>query len=180
MKSFLFSLLTLITFSVSAAEIDTKESSFVWTGTKVTGKHFGKISVKSSKVDIKDGKLSGGEIIMDMNSITVDDMTGKWMTKLLNHLKDDDFFTVSKFPTAKLVIKKVYGGKVDGELTIKGKTNPISFNYMMSKDKKKYTGKMTFDRTKYGIVYKSGNFFKDLGDKIIHDEVSIDYTLVVK
>jgi hypothetical protein len=30
------------------------------------------------------------------------------------------------------------------------------------------------------MVYGSGNFFKDLGDKMIHDEVTLDFTVVTK
>ena len=34
------------------------------------------------------------------------------------------------------------------------------------------------DRTKWDIVYNSGNFFKDLGDKLILDEIEFDISLL--
>ena len=40
-----------------------------------------------------------------MNSITVSDIKSeKWNKKLVNHLKDDDFFSVSGYPTSSLKI----------------------------------------------------------------------------
>ena len=30
------------------------------------------------------------------------------------------------------------------------------------------------------MIYKSGNFFKDLGDKVIKDEVEVQFKVVLK
>ena len=35
------------------------------------------------------------------------------------------------------------------------------------------TGDTEFDRTQYEIKYNSGNFFQDLGDKLIEDKVKL-------
>ena len=40
------------------------------------------------------------------------------------------------------------------------------------------TANIKIDRTKWDIIYKSGNFFKDLGDKIILDEIEFDVSLL--
>ncbi len=40
------------------------------------------------------------------------------------------------------------------------------------------TANIVIDRTKWDVVYKSGNIFKDLGDKIIHDEINFDIFLL--
>ena len=96
-------------------------------GTKVTGSHYGMVKLKSANLDEKDGHINSGEFVMDMNSITCDDLTGKWMNDLIGHLKNDDFFGVDKHPTATLKIKHGMMGKLDGSLTIKGKTEPVSF-----------------------------------------------------
>ena len=66
----------------------------------------------------------------------------------------------------------------DRFIIYKDKTNPISVSY--KKEGKTYTGKMVFDRTKYNIVYGSGNFFKNLGDKVIHDDVEVNFSIVLK
>ena len=38
---------------------------------------------------------------------------------------------------------------------------------------------MRFDRTKFDMIYKSGNFFKDIGDKAIHDEVILSFAVAL-
>jgi hypothetical protein len=59
-----------------------------------------------------------------------------------------------------------------------GKTQPVSFP--INKEGEQYVGKLTFDRTKFGITYKSGNFFVDLGDKVINDEIEVSFKIFIK
>lgn len=176
MKLFLISI--LVSFSVFAQDIDLEKSVFTWTGTKVTGKHFGKVKLKAASIDEKNGHINGGEFVIDMNSISCDDLQGEWMDKLIGHLKNDDFFGVDKHPTATLKIKHGMNGKLEGDLTIKGVTSAVSLDY--KNEGNIYSGTMKFDRTKFGIQYGSGSFFKGLGDKMIHDEVTVDFQVVTK
>ena len=37
--------------------------------------------------------------------------------------------------------------------------------------------KLVIDRTEFGIIYKSGNFFKELADKAIYDEFEMSIEL---
>ena len=67
---------------------------------------------------------------------------------------------------------------MSGLLTIKGITKPFSFPTQLKDGK--YVGKTTFDRTQYGVIYKSGNFFQDLGDKVINDDVEISFEIALK
>ena len=92
-------------------------------------------------------------------------------------MKSHDFFEVSKYPTATLTIESIKNNKAEGKLTIKDKTHPVKIDF--ATDKNSYKGKMVFDRTKFSMIYKSGNFFKDLGDKVIYDEVQIDFNVAV-
>ena len=170
-------LLTLVPLSAVAVEIDSKNSTFTWKATKVTGGHEGNIFTKSGQIDVKDGQIQAGKVTMDMTTFTVTDIQGKWANKLLTHLKSDDFFDVAKFPEASLEFGKVDNGLVKGLLTIKGKTNPVEFR--IKNVKGKYYGTMRFDRTKFDMIYKSGNFFKDLGDKAIHDEVILSFAVAL-
>ncbi len=173
----LFALITFLSFSLAfATDIDLNKSQFNWHATKVTGKHDGTISLKSAKLELDGDKIKGGEFIIDMNSITVDELTGEWHEKFLTHMKSTDFFDIQKFPEAKLVIKKVNGDKIDADLTIKGKTNPVTFK--IAKKAKEFTGVLKFNRTKFDMIYGSGSFFKNLGDKVIHDEVVLDFKVV--
>ena len=163
-----------------AAEVDASNSSIKWKGSKITGSnHFGKISPKSSSFVLEGGKIVSGTLVLDMNSLTVDDIeTEKYAIKFLTHMKSDDFFEVDKYPTATLEIKRVEGNQMSGLLTIKGITKPFSFPTQLKDGK--YVGKTTFDRTQYGVIYKSGNFFQDLGDKVINDDVEISFEIALK
>lgn len=184
MKKMIKNLALVAAFSSVAAmagttSIDTKESFISWKGTKVTGEHIGKIYYKEGKIETaEDGKLVGGEFVVDMNSLTNEDLSGEWQKKFLDHMKSSDFFTIEKFPTSKLVIKSVEGDKAQADLTIKGKTNPVEFTY--KEDKGIYTGAMEFNRTKFDMIYGSGSFFEGLGDKLIHDKVTLTFKLVPK
>ena len=35
--------------------------------------------------------------------------------------------------------------------------------------------KLTFDRTKFDVKYRSGNFFQNLGDKLIYDDIDLAF-----
>jgi len=176
MKYILIVLSFLFVSIAGAAEVDTKNSEFDWYASKVTGEHYGKVLLKESTLDEKNGKVVGGEFIMDMITLTVENIDSpKYEKKFLNHMKSDDFFDVAKYPTATLKINKIEGTNVEGDLTIKDKTNPI--NFTMEQNGDLITGKMKFDRTKYDMIYNSGNFFEDLGDKIIHDEVILTFNV---
>jgi len=61
------------------------------------------------------------------------------------------------------------------DLTIKGKTNPVTFDLEMNGDTA--TADLTIDRTKYDVKYGSGSIFDGLGDKVIYDEFKLDVKL---
>jgi polyisoprenoid-binding protein YceI len=176
MKTLLGLMTVLLSFNLLAVKIDKKASSFVWTGTKVTGKHWGKIGIKKAQLKGDKGQIASGTLVMDMKSITVDDLSGGTAEKFLGHIKSADFFDVAKFPESKLEIKSITNNTLTGKLTIKGKTHEIKVP--VKKDGKKYTGELNFDRTKFDMVYGSGNFFKNLGDKAINDTVNLKFNVV--
>lgn len=174
MKSFL--LLAFMTGSIYAGNINLKTSSFEWKGSKVTGKHYGNLSLKSAYLrENESGKITAGEFVINMNSLTITDLKGEWAAKFLGHIKSADFFEVQKHPTAKLVVTSDDGTNLTGNLTIKGKTHPIKIPY--TKSNQSYSGIMTFDRTKFDMKYGSGNFFKGLGDNMIHDKVTVNFNI---
>ncbi|MCB9061581.1 MAG: YceI family protein [Halobacteriovoraceae bacterium] len=178
MKKFVLIAFLLIS-STTFAEVDIAKSSFTWTGTKVTGKHSGHLSLSKANLEIdKNQRIVNGEFIIDLNTLTVTDLEGEWADKFINHMKSSDFFDIAKFPTAKLVIKEDDGKQIQGNLTIRGKSNPVIIKY--DKKNKTYIGTLKFDRTKFDMKYGSGSFFKGLGDKMIHDEVNLDFQVVLK
>lgn len=183
-----FVLALSLTTSVFAGsqKVDASKSTVKWLGKKVTGEHFGAISVKEGNLEVTGGKVTGGKVVIDMQSLTVEDIKDAGMNaKLVGHLKSDDFFSVATNPTAELVVNKVENNgnshTFSGNLTIKGITNPATFTATSAKDGKStvYKGTLTIDRTKYNVRYGSKSFFENIGDKAIYDEFTLDFNLVL-
>jgi polyisoprenoid-binding protein YceI len=170
-----------ITFSFTTLDGDKKEiklenSKVVWKGYKVTGSHVGIISIKSGYLNFDKDKLTGGSFEIDMSTITVTDLEGESKGQLEGHLKSNDFFGVEKFPTASLIFTKVKSlGKnsynVNGNITIKGKTETVSFSVSIYGNKANVSLKI--DRTKFDVRYGSSSFFDGLKDKAIYDEFDL-------
>src|SRR5436190_15100488 len=72
--------------------LDLANSRVVWKGKKVTGAHNGTVALKSGQVELKNGQLTGGNFVIDMTTISNDDLKGETRDKLMGHLKSDDFF----------------------------------------------------------------------------------------
>jgi polyisoprenoid-binding protein YceI len=177
-----------ISFTIHTNNIkaNKKNSTIIWTGSKPAGFHTGNISLKSGHLTFDHDRLVGGDFIIDMSSITCTDIESEKKNKyLLDHLKSEDFFAVDEFPEAILSITRVekldgMQHQMHGNMTIKGITKPISFLAEVNSSRKGFTAiaKVIIDRTKFGVEYKSGNVFKDLGDKIIYDDIEFDIFLV--
>ena len=157
------------------------ESSLIWTGREVsTTSHFGTINFTSGQFEIADGLISQGEFLVDMTSITVQDLTGGSKERLEGHLRSDDFFSVESFPTAHLYISSsevISNGKwmVNGFLTIKDISHPVLFEMVNTEDG--WNANLVFDRSKYDVKFRSGTFFENLGDKLIYDDIELKINL---
>lgn len=171
----------------ASVSVDTSASYIVWKGYKVTGSHHGKVMIKNGELQFDEaGLLIGGGFEIDMASISCEDLQGEWADKLIGHLKSDDFFGVSKYPTAKFVITSVVSRgkpgeyKVTGDLTIKETTKEIKFNTVLNEvdGKNVATADITIDRSEFDVRYGSGSFFDNLGDKTIYDEFELSVNLV--
>ena len=116
-----------------------------------------------------------------MNTLTNEDLEDEgYNQKLVGHLKSDDFFGVEKYPTSSFEITsatKFSNGKatVSGKLSIKGKTENISFDVV--KNGSAYIAKVDVDRSKFDVRYGSDSFFDNLGDKVIDDIFTLDIKL---
>ncbi|WP_294070562.1 YceI family protein, partial [Proteiniphilum sp. UBA1028] len=67
---------------------------------------------------------------------------------------------------------------VTGLLTIKGKTEKVSF--VVNRKGNVYSTQLKVDRSKFGVRYGSKSFFNNLGDKVIDDMFTLDIKLVLK
>jgi len=182
----IFGVLLLVgTLSASAqkSEINITKSAVNWTGNKIGGSHNGGIKIKSGYFELKDGDIISGEVSMDMNSITNFDLKDEgYNQKLVGHLKSEDFFGVEKFPTSTFKVTKASKFKdgkatLTGVLTIKGKSESISFD--ITKKDNVYSAQLKVDRSKYDVRYGSKSFFDNLGDKVIDDIFILDIQIVL-
>lgn len=169
-------------------EIANAQSNIDWIGRKVTGAHNGTIDVKEGTFSVTDGKLASGKVVIDTASIKILDIADQATNaQFAGHLASDDFFSIEKFPTSTFEITSVQpqnGNQyhIEGNLTIKGITHAAEFNATVESNDDTFnlSGKLIVDRTKYGIKFRSGNFFKDLGDTLIYNDFELDVKIAAK
>lgn len=178
---------------LTVMKLDPATSEVKWEGSKklVKSAHNGLVKVKSGEIQMNGDQLTGGTFEIDMTSITNNDLASdpKNQGKLIGHLKSEDFFAVDKHPHATFKISSVKTLKpakagdptheITGDLTIKGKTNPVTFPAVITTAAGKAEAKanIVIDRTKWDIRYGSGKFFDNLGDKVINDDIKFDVKL---
>lgn len=167
-------------------KVDNETSKLTWAAKKATGDHNGQVKVSNGNFAVESNTLKGGSFDIDLNTITDADVTDQASNeKLVSTLKSETFFNTEKFPKANFVITSVTKAganqyAVKGNLTIKGITNEVAFPATVAVNGKKLaaTAKITIDRTKYDIKFRSKNFFENLGDKVIYDDFDINVALV--
>ena len=182
-------------------KVDTTASKVEWVATKVSAYHTGTLNVKSGEVIIQDGNITGGNFVLDMNSIVVSGPPGsdaKANEKLLGHLKSGDFFDVTKNPEATFTITSVapFSGTakdsadprqesiskykvtnpthtVSGNLTIRGVTKNITFpaQITIAGNSASAIAKFNINRKDWDIVYPGKP------DDLIRDEVHLGIAL---
>lgn len=168
------------------ADID--NSTVTWKGFKPAESHNGTIKVSEGYVALEDGSLTGGNFIIDMNSIAnLDIENEEYNGKLVGHLKNADFFDVEKHPFSVFAITGVdtKDGKtmVKGNLTIKGIKKNIEFpaSITVDGDNVSFVSEpFTIDRTEWNIMYSSGKLTETLKDKIIKDDIEISFDVKTK
>ncbi|WP_405569374.1 YceI family protein [Winogradskyella sp. Asnod2-B02-A] len=169
--------------------VNSDKSMIEWKGFKPTGSHNGTISIKEGKLELNDGVVESGNFTIDMNSIVVADIPveEEGNAKLTGHLKNADFFNVEAFPTASFEVTGIetVDGKtmLSGNLTIKEKTNNISFPVKTEvNDNMVILKSETFsiDRSKWNVEYGSKSFFDNLGDKFINDDMEMKVTVTAE
>lgn len=175
---------------VDVYKIDIKKSSLEWEAEKLTGKHSGSIEFADGEIKNNHGQLSGNFDINMATIINKDIEQAGSRAKLENHMKSADFFDVAKYPKATFQITEITSlqmtkegdnsHQVKGMLTIKDKTNEISFpaKLSMQANQMNCVGTATVDRTKFDIRYRSKSYFPDIGDKMIYDNFTLKFNVV--
>ncbi|GAB2943401.1 YceI family protein [Hymenobacter coalescens] len=177
--------------AVETYKVQPQLSTLGWLGKKVGGQHNGTIGLQGGTVQVKGSQLTGGTFVVDMASLKNTDLTdADYNAKLVGHLKSEDFFGVAQYPTATFVITSVKPIKADaqgnnaqvaGNLTIKGKTHPISFpaKVGVKNGVASASGVATVNRTKYDVKYGS-TLFGAAADKAIDDTFTLSFNVIAK
>lgn len=167
--------MALLAQSRQSLAIDGKSSSLTWTGHAEVGTYApsGTLSIREGSILLANGSLVGASLVVDMNSMTQSN------ADLLHHLKSADFFDVEHFPTALINIDRFANGTVFGSMTIKGKSAPLMAPVKVTEVNGRFliNGRVTLDRTQYGIIYNSASFFTSLGNKAIRNTFEVDFSL---
>lgn len=168
-----------------------EESSLQWEGKRPLIPNYndrGTLALQSGSFVVTNGAVGQGTLVFDMNSITaVSTGKGDGQDRLTGHLKSADFFDVAKFPTAELKVRDAVSSDgvnfiIRGDLTIKGKTNPVEIPATLAnKDGKiEVRGEISLDRTLWEVKYGSGKFFDNLANNVIDDMFKVSFTLVAQ
>jgi len=168
--------------------IESAQSNIDWVGRKVTGAHNGTISIKEGTLTLTDGQLAGGEFTIDTTSIKILDVTDlATNAQFAGHLASADFFASEQYPEAKFIITSAEAAdennyRINGNLTIKGITHPVAFTAAVNNANGTVSasGKIVVDRTLYDMKFRSGNFFKDLGDNLIYNNFDLNVSITTK
>jgi polyisoprenoid-binding protein YceI len=171
--------------------VDLAASTIAWIGSKPIGKqHNGTIGLKEGTLSIENNTLTGGNFVLDFNTLTPLDQDSTGNAKLKGHLLAPDFLDATQFPEGSFQIVSVTAGvdtatvtnkaathMVSGNLTLKGVTKSISFPAQIHASAEHATATATFniDRTQWGINYESDASLKD---KFINNEINFTVNIV--
>ena len=177
---------------------DTATSQVSWQGTHKGGlaPRWGKLSVGSGEVAVANGEITGGDFVIDMQSLQVDPASvteaDKKPEELEAHLKSPDFFHVEKHKDAKFEITAVTdldtadvtegaiegaNKLVKGNLTLKDSTLNVTFpaKIDIQANKVAVKAKFTVSRVDWGLQF--GTSEMDPADWIISKEIEIGVDL---
>lgn len=184
---------TAATAAVATYKVQPQLSTLGWDGKAVTHGHNGTMQFTTGDLQVRNNMVVGGVVTVDMKSLKATDITdADNNAKFVGHMSSDDFFGVEKNPTSTFKITSVApiaGAKADadnatitGDMTIKGVTQKVSFpaKVGVKNGVAAATGKLTIDRTKYGLKYGSKTFFDSIGDKAIYDTFDLTFNVIAK
>jgi polyisoprenoid-binding protein YceI len=168
-------------------QVDAESSVLRWTGRNLFNHHHGTLKLLSGRIEVDGGVLRAAHFTIDMNSIVCEDLVDEgYNAMLIRHLRDDDFFSVERYPTAVFTsdhaerIPRCTEGSPNyllrGALTLRGVTLPISFPAVIAEaDADHLTGQAQFeiDRTQFGSHYGSGKWFAFLGKHVVNDHIHL-------
>ena len=164
--------------------LDTESSEVRWTGRNILNKHDGLLPIKEGWIELQNDRITSGSIVFDLTKITCHDLADTDLHDvLIAHLQNDDFFDTENHPEAKLEIESGHTGEVSGRLTLRGQTHAVNIPISagVSEDGKLVAqGYFSFDRTRWGILYGSRNFFNRLAGHVVHEFIDLEFYFVAE
>ncbi len=182
-----------VTAAATTYKLQPQLSTLGWDGKAVTHGHNGTIQFTSGDLQVRNNMVVGGTAVVDMKTIKATDITdAENHAKFVGHMSSGDFFDAPTYPTSTFKITSVVPIKgaaadadnatITGDMTIKGVTQSVSFpaKVGVKNGVAAATGKVTIDRTKFGLKYGSKTFFDSIGDKAIYDEFTLASNVIAK
>lgn len=176
-----------------AYKVDLATSNVNWKAFHKGGfaPRWGTINLKSGEITVADNAVTSGDFVIDMTTLKVDSASvtepEKKASDLEGHLKNEDFFNVTKNPTSDFKITSVAdlagdapkdavagaNKTVSGNLTLLGKTLNVSFpaKVTVADGKVAVEAKFTVNRTDWGI--KFGTDENDPAEWMISKDIEI-------
>jgi len=169
------------------------ESAITWTGRNDNGAHWGRLQATAGELRHAGNGELVGSCSLDMRSISNVDLEGSELQPVLeDHLKSDDFFFASLFPTATFQLQRMRpipnapatlpNYRIEGELQLRGLARPLELEAHLrnvAEGRLALLAHFDLDRTAWGAVYGSARFFQHLGYHVVHDLISLDVRLVL-
>lgn len=148
-------------YRVVIPPVDITKSEIGWTGKSISDAHTGKLKLTKAELRFQNGALKGGSFEADMRSITVTDISDTTDNRhFIEHIANEDFFEVDKFPTASFTItatEQIAADRcrVTGTMKIKDREQPITFDADVTPvaGGKRLSALVNIDRTLFGIEY---------------------------
>jgi hypothetical protein len=169
-------------------------SVIMWRGVKPGGEHVGTVAAEKGVLMVENGEITGGSMVIDLNTIENEDLEGDMNARLVGHLKSEDFFYTEQYPKAEFEVVTIeeYTGEapeegidpthmITGNLTMRGETKSISFPAMVKIEDNRIiakTNEFAIDRTKWGVNFKSRSVFDNLKDDFINDMINLKFDVV--
>ena len=171
-------------------QLDLKKSKLLWKAPK--NKHYGFILFNSGTLsNFTAGWPTRGVFSINMNSMrSTDEPTAAGRKKVDDQLRSDDFFAVTKYPKATMLVKQILPDRtpntfrVLGELTIKNVKKPIEFTTIMKRNGNTITAgaSMNISRSNWNINHQpkpaTWNIIDRVKDKVVDNDIPVSLELV--
>ncbi len=165
-----------------AVVLNLDSSNVTWKGEMLgVFAHEGNVQIKEGTLSVAGDSITAGSFVIDLNTITPTDTNfneaeGKTTEVLIGHLRSDDFFAVDSISTATFTVTSFNGNVAMGKLNVRGVEGDENITDVVvstANGMTTVTGKLVFDRQKYGVAWAS-----PMKDMVLSDNIEINVSLI--